>query len=239
VFKKLSAPAEKSIKNEITSSEVAHFDETGLRTDGKTRWVHSASTESATHYHVHNKRGAEASISAGILPNFKGTAVHDGWKPYASFKCRHGLCNAHHLRELIFIEEQHEQKWAKQMAELLRRIKIAVCKAQEAGAIALEPEPLQNFSAKYEQIISDAYVENPWEVPIGPPRRGRKKKTKPLNLIERLDKQQEQVLLFMNDFSVPFDNNLAERDIRMVKLRQKISGCFRDYSGAETFCPQK
>lgn len=232
---KLEKP-EKAIKKHIQSSKVAHFDETGLRIDKKTRWVHSASTESATHYHVHNKRGADAPISAGILPGFKGTAVHDGWKSYMSFKCRHGLCNAHHLRELIFIEEQFKQNWAKKMADLLREINISVREAKENGNAALEPELQERYLGQYEQLILEAYTENPWEKPTGPPRRGRKKKSKSLNLIERLDKQQNEVLLFMNDFSVPFDNNLAERDIRMVKLRQKISGCFRDFTGAEMFC---
>ena len=205
--------SEKAIKKHIHFSEVAHFDETGLRIDKKTRWVHSASTESATDYHVHDKRGAEASISAGILPDFKGTAVHDGWKPYKSFDCRHGLCNAHHLRELIFIEEQFKQDWAKKMADLLREIKKSVQEAKENGNAVLEPELREKYTEQYEQLVIDAYIENPWEKPTGPPRRGRKKKSKPLNLIERLDKQQDEVLLFMNDFLVPFDNNLAERDI--------------------------
>ena len=233
--KKLEKP-EKAIKRHIQSSEVAHFDETGLRINKKTRWVHSASTVSATHYHVHDKRGADAAVSAGILPEFKGTAVHDGWKSYMSFQCRHGLCNAHHLRELIFIEEQFKQKWAKKVAGLLREINISVYEAIDDGNATLEQELQEKYTKQYEQLILEAYKENPWEKPTGPPRRGRKKKSKPLNLIERLDKQQNEVLLFMNDFSVPFDNNLAERDIRMVKLRQKISGCFRDFTGAEMFC---
>lgn len=228
--------AEEAIKKHISLSDVAHFDETGLRIAGKRSWVHSASTETATHYHAHTKRGAEASTSAGILPNFKGTAVHDGWKPYMSFECRHGLCNSHHLRELIFIEEQFEQKWAKKMADLLRKINVSVRETKVNGNAALKPEQLEKYKAQYAQLISEAYTANPWEKPTGPPRRGRIKKTKPINLIERLDKQRELVLLFMNDFTVPFSNNLAEQDIRMVKLRQKISGCFRDFAGAETFC---
>lgn len=234
-YSKLEVP-EEAIKRHIQSSNVAGFDETGLRIDKKTRWVHSASTESATHYCVHDKRGADAPISAGILPEFKGTAVHDGWKPYMSFPCRHGLCNAHHLRELMFIEEQFKQRWPKKMADLLREIHASVQEAKEHRRVALKPELLEGYTKRYEQLIWEAYRENPWEKPKGTPRRGRKKKSKPLNLIERLDKQRNEVLLFMNDFSVPFDNNLAERDIRMVKLRQKISGCFRDFSGAQIFC---
>lgn len=234
-YTKLEA-SEEAIKGHIQSSEVAHYDETGLRVDNKTRWVHSASTEYATHYSAHDKRGADAPIAAGILPEFKGTAVHDGWKSYMKFPCRHGLCNAHHLRELLFIEEQFKQKWPKKMADLLREIHASVLEAKADGSTALRPELLKRYTKQYEAIISQAYKENPWEKPKGPPRRGRKKKSKPLNLIERLDTQRNEALLFMHDFAVPFDNNQAERDIRMVKLRQKISGCFRDYSGAHIFC---
>ena len=153
--------AEDAIKKQIISSNVAHFDETGLRVTGKTSWIHSASTETATHYHVHAKRGAEATISAGILPNFTGTAIHDGWKPYMSFECGRGLCNAHHLRELIFIEEQYKQEWAKKMGELLQEINITVCKAKEAEAVTLTPDILKKFMLRYERIIRDAYTENP------------------------------------------------------------------------------
>jgi transposase len=228
--------SEEAIKQQIQRSQVAHFDETGMRAGGKTCWIHSASTESATHYHIHRKRGADASVSAGILPHFKGTAIHDGWKSYMSFECRHGLCNAHHLRELIFIDEQFCQQWTKAMSDLLKQINISVQEAKEQGRTSLKRKLLKRYAAHYDQIIVEAYAENPEKASTGPPRRGRKKKSKPLNLIERLDKQRNEVLLFMNDFSVPFDNNLAERDIRMAKLKQKISGCFRDFTGAEIFC---
>jgi transposase len=224
------------IKDHISAATVAQFDETGMRIEGKTNWMHSASTSRATHYHAHGKRGSDAAIDAGILPRFKGQAIHDGWKPYLRFDCGHGLCNAHHLRELRFVEEECRQPWARDMADLLLTIKTAVEAARTADHGTLDGESHARFMAQYDDIIAAGYAANPWQEPDGPVKRGRKKKTKALNLVERLDKQRDAVLLFMNDFHVPFDNNLAERDIRMVKLHQKISGTFRSHSGASIFC---
>lgn len=224
------------IKDHISEAEVAQYDETGIRIEGKTNWIHSASTSRATHYHAHERRGSEAAESAGILPRFKGKAIHDGWKAYLKFDCEHGLCNAHHLRELRFVEEECGQPWARDMAGLLMEIKSAIVTARTDGHDKLDEESHARFIARYADIISAAYTANPWQEPNGPVKRGRKKKTKALNLVERLDKQRKAVLLFMNDFMVPFDNNLAERDIRMVKLHQKISGSFRSRAGAEFFC---
>jgi len=228
--------SEAATKEHIIASKVVNADESGLRIGGKTRWVHSASTKDATHYHAHERRGADATISAGILPHFQGTVIHDGWKAYMRFSCHHGLCNAHHLRELVFVEEQCQQFWAKEMQELLLDIKQAVDGARSAGLGSLDATDHAGFMKKYDTLITIAYAVNPWQAPIDKPRRGRSKKPKPLNLVERLDKQRDAVLLFMNDFAVPFDNNLAERDIRMVKLKQKVSGCFRSMAGAEMFC---
>lgn len=224
------------IKDHISVARVAQYDETGMRIAGKTNWIHSASTSHATHYHAHGRRGSEAAIDAGILPRFMGKAIHDGWKAYLKFDCGHGLCNAHHLRELRFVEEECSQPWARDMAGLLLEIKSAVDYARTEGHDKLNEESYARFTARYTDIISAAYAANPWHAPDGPVKRGRKKRTKPLNLVERLDQQRDAVLLFMNDFMVPFDNNLAERDIRMVKLHQKISGSFRSHSGAEIFC---
>lgn len=224
------------IKDTISAADVAQYDETGMRIEGTTSWIHSASTSHATHYHAHRRRGSEAAIDAGILPRFTGTAIHDGWKAYLKFDCAHGLCNAHHLRELRFIEEECGQSWARDMAELLLDIKAAVASAWDRGHHRLEEEYRLCLIARYSDIIAAAYAANPWQEPTRPVKRGRKKKSKALNLVERLDKQRESVLLFMNDFAVPFDNNLAERDIRMVKLHQKISGSFRSHTGADIFC---
>lgn len=233
--KKLEGAA-KDIQDHITHSSVAHFDETGLRVAGKNYWVHSASTHKATYYYAHQRRGSEGSESAGILPVFNGTAVHDGWKPYIGFDCNHGLCNAHHLRELIFITEAYKQPWALEMVNLLRSIKKTVDAAKRDGLHQLPDSILQDLKNNYEHTLKKAYAANPYPEPEVPKKRGRPKKSKPLNLIERLDKQRDLVLRFAHDFTVPFDNNLAERDIRMVKLRQKVSGCFREPSGAEMFC---
>ena len=228
--------SEAAAKAHIITSAVANFDESGMRIGGKTLWVHSASTEKATVYHADGHRGADAATAAGILPHFKGTAIHDGWKPYFQFLCGHGLCNAHHLRELIFVADVCHQFWAMEMRELLLDIKQAVETARSTGLVALDANQHARFMKTYETLIAIAYAVNPWKTPTGEPRRGRFKKPKALNLAERLDKQRDAVLLFMNDFTVPFDNNLAERDIRMVKLKQKVSGGFRSMPGAEMFC---
>ncbi len=228
-------PAEEAIKTHIAASKVIHVDETGMRVNGRLMWTHSASTETATHYQAHARRGTEGSNAAGILSHFLGTAVHDGWKPYVSFPCEHGLCNAHHLRELVFVEEECKQSWATDMKKLLLDIKQAVASARGLGASVLDDASHSSFLRRYDEVIQAAYTTNSQALCATPGKRGRPKKSKPLNLIERLDTQRSSVLRFMNDFSVPFDNNLAERDIRMVKLKMKVSGCFRSTSGSEIF----
>ena len=172
-----------------------------------------------------------------VLPNFIGRAIHDFWKPYFGYPGRHGLCNAHHLRELIFVHEQHHQDWADRMIDCLLDIKHAVDQAAQTTD-HLPEEQIQAFEARYQQILDEGYAQNP----LSPPpanaqkKRGRRKKTKPRNLLERLDHHRQEALAFMYDFTVPFDNNLAERDIRMMKVQQKISGLFRTEQGASAFC---
>jgi len=242
----LAAGPVDQIKAAIERAPVVHFDETGSRVEGKLWWTHSASTDLATYYDVHRKRGGEAFDSIGILSGFTGRAIHDFWKSYFGYDCLHGLCNAHHLRELIFVHEQHQQDWADHMGDCLIDIKDAVNEAKvnadlsacDAQAGHLDPEQLQCFERRYQRILDAGYADNPL-----PPRsstakkkRGRRKKTKARNLLERLDQHRSEVLAFMYDFSVPFDNNLAERDLRMIKLQQKISGSFRTEDGAKTFC---
>ena len=225
------------IKEQIKVAEVAHFDETGMSVMGKRYWLHTAGTNEFTYYEIHGKRGSEAMDDIGILPDFLGRAIHDFWKPYWTYKdCTHGLCNAHHLRELTFLHEEQQQTWAKNMIDCLLKIKETIdesCHIQNH----LEKEQIETFEAIYESILAEGYAENPVKSkPPGPKKRGRIKKSKARNLLERLDEYRNEALAFMYDFNVPFDNNLAERDVRMAKVQQKISGTFRHENGAKAFC---
>jgi transposase len=223
------------IKAQIAKAPVVHFDESGSRVDKKLWWVHVASTATATYYVIHPKRGSEAIDSIDILPGFLGRAIHDFWKPYFGYPCEHGLCNAHHLRELIFVQEEHHQPWAKSMIACLLAMKAAVDEARP-NADALSHFQLRTFRKRYQAIIEDGYRQNPLAQSARGNKRGPEKKTKPRNLLERLDKHRSQVQAFLTDFNVPFDNNQAERDIRMMKVQQKISGLFRSEEGAQAFC---
>ncbi len=230
-----------TVRSRLAAAPVVHFDETGLRVEGRLAWVHSASTATLSLFTAHARRGVPAMDDAGVLPTFTGVAVHDGWKPYRHYSGDpatgagpvHGLCNAHHLRELCAVTETAqasgaEQDWAERLAGLLVEIHDTVEEGRAAGGRGLAPALLGAYQARYERLIRAGHTANP----ATPGRRN----TVAANLLNRLDTQREDVLRFATDWRVPFDNNLAERDIRMVKLRQKISGCLRTHAGAQAFC---
>jgi len=228
-------PALDAIEALLCQSDVIHNDETGMRVEGKLHWLHVTSTEKLTAYRVHHKRGQEAMRDIGILPKFKGVSVHDGWASYFQFDCDHALCNAHHLRELRFVEEQYQQAWASDMAQLLRDAKHEVAACAD-GQTALAPERIAHYHQRYELLLEQGFRANPPPETPPPKRRGRNKQSPPKNLLDRLQKYQQETLAFISDFRIPFDNNLAERDVRMMKVKQKISGTFRTQRGAKLFC---
>jgi transposase len=226
---------EQEIKQQIVDSKVANVDETGMRVLGKRHWLHVASTNNLTSYGYHAKRGSEATDHIDILPRFKGTAVHDHWKPYLTYQCSHALCNAHHIRELIAILEITGQQWPQQMIDLLLEIKAAV-EERKGIANAFEPDTITDFKYRYGCIIKNGYTENPPPNKPQEKKRGRVKQSKARNMLDRLSNFQSQTLAFMYNFNVPFENNQAERDLRMMKVKQKISGTFRSDLGAGMFC---
>jgi transposase len=225
------------IKAQLRQSAVVHCDETGLYIGGKRVWLHVAATAHLTCYEAYPQRGRQGTDALGILPDFAGTAVHDNWSAYSGYACRHALCNVHHLRELTFLHEQWGQAWAGELKQFLLAIKAQVDAAKAQGATTLPPQPRAQIDQRYHQLVEQALAATappPEGWPKGP--RGRVKKSKARNLAERFDRQRSHILAFVDDFAVPFDNNLVERDIRMVKVQQKISGCFRSWSGAQAAC---
>lgn len=225
------APHEQKNKAQLVTAEVLHVDETGMRINGELHWLHTVSTAERTFYYTHPQRGHEAMTAIGILPQFHGTVVHDFWKPYQRFACAHAFCNVHLLRELKFVAEQHQQAWAKDMSALLLATKAKVARNSSWLARAT----LQKVQQQYRRILQKGFRANP--PPLGDPhRRGRKKQSKSRNLLERLRTHAQEILAFAHDFNIPFDNNQAERDLRMMKVQQKISGTFRNVIGARAFC---
>jgi transposase len=225
------------IRDYLTQTEEAvHFDETGVKISGKLHWLHSASTKTATLYQIHAKRGSEAIEAVGILSKRTGWSIHDFWKPYLKYpQARHSLCNAHLIRELFFLVEQHQQGWAGELLDLLLDIKRTVETAQQENRSALPVEQIRDFEERYEHWVAQGEQANPPIVSVKG-QRGRVKQSPARNLLDRLRDHREKILAFMYDFKVPFDNNLAERDIRMTKVHQKVSGGFRSDSGADYFC---
>lgn len=229
------APSLAEIEQQLLLAKVTHCDESGLRVEGKLHWLHSISTERLTLYNLHRKRGRQAMVEIGILPQLTKWVMHDHWASYLAFDaCNHAFCNAHHLRELQFVTEQYEQPWAAEMAELLCTIKREVDENAEETH-SLSSDRLAYFDTEYDATLQRGFQANPVPQSSAAKKRGRPKQSPPKNLLDRLHKHKAGILAFMYDFDIPFDNNLAERDIRMVKLKQKISGSFRTRTGADTF----
>lgn len=229
------AEVEAAIKQGVTDAEVAHFDETGVNVNGTTSWLHVTSTAHLTFYAVHQKRGHAAMDAIGVVPQFHGRAVHDGLPSYWPYgQCAHALCNVHHLRELTFVEEHLGQNGAKDLKELLREIKRAVDDARGQELTGLAADARQAFARRYDLILEEGKRANPPPPLTG--RRGRPKRGKAGSLVDRLREHKGATLVFMEDLTVPFDNNQVERDIRMTKVREGISGCFCTPLGAERFC---
>jgi transposase len=224
---------EEWVRNKLIRSSLIHADETGINVGSKRLWLHSASNLKYTLYYPHEKRGQIAMDEMGVLPAFRGILCHDHWKPYFNYAPLHALCNAHHLRELERALEKEGQQWAKRMQDLL----LEINKAVDAAGGMLDPPEAEVFKNRYRTLLKDADIECP------PPdetkkkgKRGRIARSKSRNLLERLRDFEDDVLRFMTVKEVPFSNNLAENDVRMTKVQQKISGCFRSHTGAEIFC---
>ncbi len=230
------ADYDKIVKQALTRAPVLHVDETGFRVTAKRHWLHVASTALLTWYGHHKTRGKEGTDELQILPAFKGTMVHDCWKTYFHYDCHHALCNAHLIRELTGISENFGQIWSDQMNELIHEIKKVVDSAK-LKLSSISREQIADFELRYARIIEQGKQENPVTEDIRPGgKRGRKKQSTPKNLLDRFERYPTEILAFMYDFSIPFDNNQAERDIRMMKVQQKISGTFRSEEGADWFC---
>jgi transposase len=204
---------------------------------GKNHWVHGASNLLFTHLSISSKRGFDGMEAGGVLPYFTKIAVHDCWAAYWKYLIIiHAICNAHILRELVAAEERHpDQKWAAEFIQLLLDMKEAKELAIESGDNMLSEDKLREFELLYDALIKQANEENPLSPETAKKKRGRMKKGKTLALIERLEKRKASVCLFIYNFDVPFSNNLSERDIRMIKTKTKVSGCFRSLLGAENY----
>jgi transposase len=228
------ADVEEHIKEALIQTGVLHQDETGLYVLGKRYWMHTTSTPHLTHYHVDRSRGQAALEAIGILPSFKGVSIHDGWAAYFLYDCEHACCNVHLLRELVFLSEEQGYVWAHALKELLLEMKEATREARSQARYGLHPLEVADWEAQFLRLLEQGDLAHPRATaPAGT--RGKCKQTPGRNLVDRLRKYQKAFLCFLEDLRVDFDNNLAERDLRMIKVQQKISGTFRSLAGAQAF----
>jgi len=219
------------VKQQLINSFVAHADETGININGTKIWLHNLSNENWTWFEPHVKRGCEAMNDIGLIPYFSGVLCHDHWKPYYTYECDHSLCNAHHIRELTRAYEQDGQQWAENMRVFLLALNDEV-NAMKKGALSKKKARVRRD--EYRAILAKGDSECPAAKPKSG-KRGKTKQSKARNLLDRLIDFENDTLRFMIDPLVPFTNNLGERDIRMTKVQQKISGCFRSMEGAKNF----
>ena len=225
------------IKQNIINSDTVHFDESGFYSEGKRHWIHVSSTSLLTYYFFHRSRGINALEDAGILEYFRGTAVHDYWKTYYKYdKCSHSLCNAHHLRDLQGIFDSTELEWVKDMKLLLSEMKKVADAARAEGRKSLSPDRLNRLVDKFNNLIAKGYEDTPRPKAKKKGTRGKQARGRALSLLDRFKHKSSEILDFIFDLDKPFDNNQAERDIRMTKIKQKISGTFRSSEMAQVFC---
>jgi transposase len=222
-----TGPFLEAVRTLLADADCVHFDETGARVEGRLHWIHGASDHLLTLLTPHTRRGKVAFEEIGVITKMKGVAVHDGFRPYQSYEVTHSLCNAHHLREL----EGCEKPWADGLAELLIEAKDAVTKAKSAGRSSLDQATLDSIIDRYGVLVRQGLEADVYDLEWHSSYENRH-----YNLMIRLEDKRDDVLRFCTDFRAPFDNNQAERDIRMVKLQQKISGSWRSLEGAKSFC---
>jgi len=231
------APVVAQIADKLSTSPLQHADETGVRIAGKRRWLHVNSTRWLTHLAWHAKRGRQALEDIGIWPRFGGRAMRDRWASYDYYQCAQSICGAHLVRDCVYIWEQEQQEWAREMADLLVSMAAAAHEWRELGAQAVPTEERDAWIAQYFELLASGFAAQPLPSAEDVPKRGgRHKQTAAKNLLDDLLRRAEQVLAFLDDLQIPFTNNQAERDLRMVKVQQKIAGTFRSEDGATAFC---
>lgn len=223
------------IAEQLHAAPVLNADESGLRVAGKLHWLHIAASDTLTWYGVHAKRGMAAIEAHGILPNRLGVLVHDCWAPYWRLDDSvHALCNAHLLRELVYVKEVTGQQWPESMMQLLLGAN-RVCTAARRQQRTLDASDVAAFRTVYDALVREGEAIHP-ETTQQPGQRGRAKQSVAANLLRRFRLHADAVLRFISNPAVPFTNNVGERAVRMPKVKQKISGCFRTLAGAEHFC---
>jgi transposase len=225
---------EQQIKGALITAAVLHQDETGLYVLGKRRWMHVTSTRTLTHYHVDQRRGRQALEAIGILPKFHGITIHDRWGSYFLYDCDHALCLVHLLRELVFLAEEQHAVWAADLTDLLLEMKSATEQARAQGKRWMHPLEVADWETAVLRVLAEGECVTP-RATSPPGTKGRCTQSAARNLLDSLQKHQKALFCFLEDLRVDFDNNLAERDLRMIKVQQKVSGCFRSEAGAQAF----